>query len=276
MSTPIYIKCLKSHWALISLSLLSSILLTTTFAASANWQGPYIGAYLGSGYGNNHINTSVGAVTGNSYFATNADINTINNAGTWTKNPNTEIVGIQIGHDWIWKQMIYGIAMDYGALPLSSSQRISTFYSSNSDQYSLFTSMSTHQLFTLRGRLGYQTDVYWPSLFYLTGGAAITKLNVKNSFSDNSAFAGRGENQTTENQIGWTVGAGIELASFGNASLNIEYLYVRMPSVKTSSLISNTQEGFGIPLQSLTSPLTTTGQFHASLIRFGLNYRFDE
>lgn len=258
-----------------ALLLVSSV--SICVAATPSWQSPYVGVYLGGGFGNNKASTDVGAVTDTSYFLTQADINAVNNAGTFNKNPSSIMVGIQAGHDWVWKQMVYGVAADYGAMPLESKSSVTMTYPDNSDQYSVYTSMSTNWLFTLRGRLGYQTLVQqWPTLFYLTGGMAMTQLKVNNSFSDTSAFAGTGGSNAAKNQIGWTAGAGIEVISFCHASIDLEYLYVQVPSVKTTSSITNTGGGFGIPLQSLTNPFSTTGEFHANLLRIGLNYRFDE
>jgi outer membrane immunogenic protein len=250
---------------------------STLLAAVPSWQGPYLGIYLGSGFGNNHLASTTGLVTSTSYFATAADINAVNNAASGTSNPNTVIAGIQAGHDWIWKQMVYGVVADYGALPLTASKSLGQqTYPDNSNQYSVATSISTHWLFTLRGRVGYQTMQYWPSLIYLTGGMAITQLNINNHFSDNSPYAGIGGTNTAENQLGWTAGVGIELFTFAHASIDIEYLYIHMPSVKTSSSIYNTQAGFGVPVQSLRNPFSSTGQMHANLLKIALNYRFDE
>jgi outer membrane immunogenic protein len=257
-------------------SIFLSIIIPEALAATHTWQGPYIGAYLGGGFGTNQVSTDAGTVTDTSYFTTQADINSVNNAGTWSQNPNSLIGGIQAGHDWVWKQFVYGVVADYSVVPLKSSRTVNGLYSDNSNQYSVYTSISTNRLFTLRGRLGYETMLRWPALLYITGGAAITKLYIRHNFSDNSAFVGMSESNTAENQIGWTAGAGIELASFGHASVDIEYSYVHMPSVKTTSSITNTQDGFGIPIQSLTNSFSTTGKFHASLLKIGLNYRFDE
>ncbi len=257
--------------------LLTSLMPTSIQAATFTWQSPYIGAYLGGGFGNNHTVTNVGSISPTSYFSTTADINAVNNSGNTMHNPTTLIAGIQAGHDWIWQQMLYGVVIDYSALPLNSSTRITNVtYPDNSDVYSLYTSMNTNWLFTLRGRLGYRAIPDWPSFLYITGGMAITQLKVKNNFSDNSSLAGAGGNYTYENEIGWTAGVGVELAAVGNTSVNMEYLYFYVPSVKTMSNISNTNEGFGIPAQSLTNSFSTTGKFHASLITIGLNYRFNE
>lgn len=241
-----------------------------------SWLGPYAGIYLGGGFGNNHVSTNAGSVTNTSYFTTSADINAVNNAGGWQKEPNAMIIGLQIGHDWVWKQIAYGIVLDYGSLPLSSSIIVNNIYPDNFDKYSINTSMSTNWLFTLRGKLGYQRILKYPSFLYLTGGMAITKLKVSNSFSDNSSLEGTGGSESAQNQIGWTVGAGIEVAAFKHISMNLEYLYIDIPTIKTTGSIYNTQGGFGIPEQSLISPFSTTVNFHANLIKVALNYRFDE
>lgn len=273
----IYRKNLKLRYGFISILFASFFTPSIACATISTWQGPYLGAYLGGGFGSNHTSTDAGSVSGTSYFSSTADINAVNSAGTSAKNPNTAIIGIQAGHDWVWKQTIYGIAADYGTLSLNSSKTTTNTYPSNSNQYSVYTSMSTNWLFTLRGRVGYPTTIHdWPSLFYLTGGMAMTQLKVNNNFSDNSSSAGAGGQSTFQNQIGWTVGAGLELISFGHASVDIQYLYIQMPSLKTTSSISNTVAGFGIPANSLSNPFSTTGKFSTNLLKIGLNYRFDE
>jgi outer membrane immunogenic protein len=250
--------------------------ISAALAGTSPWEGPYIGAYIGDGYGNNHLSTNAGSVTSTSYFSNSADINSVNAAGTSAKNHNTGIIGIQAGHDWLWKDMLYGVAFDFGALPMRSSKGVTITYPSNTNNYTVSTSMSSNWLFTLRGRLGYQTMIHWPSLFYVTGGMALTQLKVTNSFTDNSSLAGLGGNSASQNQIGWTAGVGVELLSFQHASLNFEYLYIYVPSVKTSSTIYNSQGGFGVDAQSLNNSFSTTGKLHANLLKMALNYRIDE
>lgn len=249
----------------------------SVFAAPSIWQGPYIGVYLGGGIGNNHASTNVGMLTDASYFTTSADINAVNDSGTSTNTPSSVIGGIQVGHDWAWQQMVYGVIFDYGAMPLSASKKANNLsYPDNPNAYSMYTSIDTNWLLTFRGRLGYQALLHWPSLVYVTGGMALTQLKVKNNFSDNSSLAGGGSGSVSNNQIGWTAGFGVELAALNHMSINFEYLFVDVPSVKVSSFISNTQGGFGVPEQSLTSPFTTKGQFYANLLKVEINYRFDE
>lgn len=249
---------------------------TSVLATTFTWQGPYVGASLGGGFGNNQMSTNVGSVSDASYFTTSDDINAVNHAGTSTKHPSALIAGIQAGHDWAWKQIVYGVAFDYSTLSLKSSSTALNTYPDNSDEYSVYTSVRTNWLFTFRGRVGYQTVVHLPSLFYFTGGVAMTKLKVSNNFSDNSVFMGTGASSTSQNQIGWTAGAGIEVAAFNHMSVDFEYLYVGVPSVKTMGSIYNTEGGFGFQAQSMNSAFSSTANFHATILKIGLNYRFDE
>ena len=103
---------------------------------------------------------------------------------------------------------------------------------------------------------------------------AIIQLQVNNNFSDNSSLAGSGESSSSQNQIGWATGIGLETVFVDRLSFIVEYLFVYFPSAKTTHFISNTQAGFGIPLQSLNSPFSTTGQVHANSLKIGLSYRF--
>lgn len=269
---------LHRHWVAFILLFFSMIISLTSSAATLSyWQRPYFGAYLGHGFGSSHNTTNTGTVTDTSYFPTILDSHAINQAGAFSDNPNATTVGIEAGHDWIWKQWVYGVVFDYGSFTFGSSKAVNNvMYPDNTDTYSVSTSVSTHGLFTLRGRLGWSLDLKIPALFYLTGGAAMTQLKVSNQFSDNSALAGMAASTAYQNKLGWISGAGIEIAAFKNISFALEYLYLHVPSVKTSTTISNTTDGFGIPPDSLTSPFSTTGQFHASLVKLELNYRFDE
>lgn len=262
-------------------SLLTSLLVifflpASVLAMNVTWQSPYAGIDLGGGFGSNHVSTNTGSVADTSYFATSDDINAVNYAGKWANNPSTMIVGIQAGHDWTFKKMVYGIVLDYNTLHFSSSKTLNHIYPNNPDQYSIRTAMQTNWLFTLRARLGYQIVTSIPSLFYFTGGMALTQLKVSNHFNDDTAFAGLGGNTTSKNQIGFGCGAGIEVAVLQHTTVAFEYLYVSMPSIRTIGFVSNTEGGFGIPTRSLTSPFNTSASFYANLIKIALNYRFDE
>lgn len=263
-----------------SSAILFSILLfglsSAALATTQTWRGPYVGAYFGAGFGIGVVSTNVGTVTDTSYFQNVGDINLVTNAGASVQNPITGLIGVEAGHDWVWRQMVYGFVTDYGAFIFDSSRGQSGNYPSSPNAYSINTSIDTNWLFTLRARLGYALPLHWPTLLYFTGGMAITQLQVSNNFSDNAPLEGAGGSSIAQDQIGWAAGLGIEVATIHQLFVNFEYLCVSFPTLTNFSSISNSQAGFGIPLQSLTSPFSTTVNFHANLLKVGLSYRFDE
>lgn len=257
--------------------LLASLLMlpTSVFASVAIWQAPYVGGYIGGGFGNNHAATNVGFVTDTSYLVNVADIQTINSSQSYNQHPTAFVGGMQFGHDWVYNQFIYGLVFDFGAMNLTGS-RSENFVSSSDVLSMVDTSVSSNWLFTLRGRLGRTYMMYYPSLFYVTGGMAMTKLKVKNAYSDDSALAGGGGNSIAQDTIGWTAGIGFEMMTFDRISLGLEYLFVHIPSLTSSSTISNTAAGFGIPALSLNNPFNTRGWINTNLLKLTANYRFCE
>lgn len=273
MSMPNHIHKRSLRW-IFTFSLICSA--SIVHAAQYHWQGPYLGAFVGGGFGNNATTTDVGIVSSTSYFTNSSDINSVNSNGSKTRAAQSAIIGIDAGHDWTLDRFVYGVMFDYSSLPLNSSTNASNISYSSSGLYTVYTSVSADGLFTLRGRLGYST-VMWPSsLFYFTGGLGLTRITVKNNFTDTTSLSATGGTQTSQHQVGWTTGVGVEIAPFRHGSFYFEYLYLQFPSVKNISSITNSQEGFGVPAQSMTSPFTTTGKIHANLIKFGMNYKFDE
>ena len=94
---------------------------------------------------------------------------------------------------------------------------------------------------TLRGRAGFAMNNI---LLYGTGGLAYGDTKVQ--------FAGLSETQT---HAGWAIGAGMEIGLTPNWSAKVEYLFIDLGS----------------------DQYTLTGldhNFEASLLRFGVNYRF--
>lgn len=269
----------KHHRSLprISTSLLFTLctIQSATVLAAPSWEGFYLGGYVGGAVAENKVSTDVGGVNDISYFSTTDNSESVEHAGSYTKNPGSAIVGIEAGHDWLYNNMVYGIVLDYGALPLSSSEKENRAYPDGSGNYTIKTSMKTDWSFTLRGRVGYPSQVKrWPSLLYVTGGLAMANVEMKNRFSDTTGTAGAGESSFTENKIGWTAGVGMEILSADNLSVDLEYLYIQLPSAKTTGTISNTGGGFGIPVGSLNSIFATEGKLRANLFKLGLNYRF--
>ena len=99
---------------------------------------------------------------------------------------------------------------------------------------------------TARGRIGYAFDRFMP---FITGGAA---------FGDIKATTGGLGSQTTT-RAGWTLGGGGEFAIAGPWTAKVDYLYVDLGKSNCGAA---------------TCGVSTDVNFHTSLVRGGINYRF--
>lgn len=110
---------------------------------------------------------------------------------------------------------------------------------------------------TARVRFGFAMDTVMP---FVTGGIA---------FGDVEAHFDTGacDCEIDETAFGWTVGGGIEWAFAENWSAKAEYLYVNLGEPDTEAL--NTGP-FPPPASNVS-----TSDFDFSVVRVGVNYRFD-
>ena len=106
---------------------------------------------------------------------------------------------------------------------------------------------SNSWLSTVRGRVGYGFDRIMP---YLTGGLAFGDIVARTPLSPGNSST----------NVGWTVGAGLEVAIAGNWSAKAEYLYVDLGDNKCG-------------LNCGAGPVDNVS-FTTHLLRGGLNYRF--
>ena len=142
-------------------------------------------------------------------------------------NPSGLAGGIQGGYNWQNGQFVYGAETD---LQLSGAD----------DTFAPW-KFSNPWFGTLRGRVGYaKTNI----LFYGTVGLSYVDLTGE--------LSGLTETKT---ELGWTLGAGMEVGLTPNWSAKVEYLYMDLGS-RTFS-ITGTDNGFS-----------------ASVLRFGVNYHF--
>jgi len=111
---------------------------------------------------------------------------------------------------------------------------------------------------TFRGRFGFTpTD---RSLVYATGGLAYGEVDTGNTLGVGPASI---VNNFSNARLGWTVGAGVEAALWGNWTGKLEYLYVDLGS------FSNTFAG---PV--FFTPITVNSHVTDNIVRAGLNWRF--
>lgn len=136
------------------------------------------------------------------------------------------IGGLQAGYNWQGAgPLVLGIEADLQYADVSSSAFTLDYFG------------------TVRARLGYAFDQF---LVYGTGGFAYGRGTFETFGLSNS-----------QNQFGWTVGAGAEYAIDNNWSVKGEYLYLDLGEESYSTLFGSRDVG-------------TT----ANVLRAGVNYRF--
>jgi outer membrane immunogenic protein len=117
---------------------------------------------------------------------------------------------------------------------------------------------------TERLRFGYAFGRFLP---YITGGLVYGRIRADGTqFSNGFLFPG----STSSTHAGWTVGAGLEYAFWGNVSVKAEYLYTQMQGAQGAGLGIPVIAGLGPAYRTYTTPT-----FGTHIGRVGLNYTAD-
>jgi outer membrane immunogenic protein len=125
--------------------------------------------------------------------------------------------GIQAGYNWQGPNLIYGLETDFDAFHLRGSRQGTGTYPvafnfPSGTPFAINSSFNSDWLYTLRGRIG--VPVSSNLMAYATGGLALTRLGVSNSFTDNVSgsqpFNAAGSANGSETKAGWVVGGGLE------------------------------------------------------------------
>lgn len=203
----------------------------------ALWQGAYIGANVGTAWGNGSDVTLSGPGAGGAFAS---------------MEPDGWYGGGQIGYNAQFNALVLGLEADLQASDISDS---TGGVAPGAGGYIAQSTMSIDWFSTLRARAGYAAG---PALLYVTGGLAFADV-------ERSVSASNGGNTVAISsdgiETGYTVGGGIEWAFAPNWSLKSEYLYVDLGDQTLSG---------SSPGGSYAS--TTDLDFHT--VRVGVNYRF--
>lgn len=184
-------------------------------AASGNWDGAYIGAFAGYGWGT--LTDDEGSFT-----ASGTEIDLLG----WS-------IGVTAGADvTISEALVAGIAADIAWSDIG-----------NDDSFDGFDSASINWQGSVRGRLGLDAGSFLP---YVTAGLAFASNTVSTTFPS----------EDTQMHIGWTVGAGVEIAVADNVSLDLQYRY----------------SDFGS--KEYDAPFATDVSLTSQAITAGINFRF--
>ena len=240
-----------------------------------NWTGFYIGANAGALWGRSDVTSTAPCTDAYNYFcdATTGLANgaAVGAAGTGTLTGSGFTGGVQAGYNWQSGNTVFGVETDFGTFHFRGSQSVTAPYPVNGPivsaggLFTVGTSAEANWLLTLRGRVGW--TITPDILGYVTGGLAVTQLQVANSFSDDQGASGGGSNSAIK--AGWALGGGFEWTFDKNWSAKIEYLYVDFGSVTVDSIITNQNFGGGY-----SQAISTSADLTASIARLGINYKF--
>jgi outer membrane immunogenic protein len=148
------------------------------------------------------------------------------------------VIGGTVGFNWQTGQMVLGIEgdADWSGVTGTTSTLCPAGCATRNDW-----------LGTVRGQVGYAFDRFLP---YVAGGLAAGDIRATTP-----GFAG-----ATQTNLGWTIGAGMEVAIAGNWSAKAEYLHVDLGSFNCGLACG------------LVTPDNVS--FRANLGRGGVNYKF--
>jgi outer membrane immunogenic protein len=249
-----------------------------------SWTGFYLGAYAGGAWGRSNANTSVdcSATTippaylcgSGPVAAGGSNASAVNAAGTGTITATGFTGGVEAGYNVQADRFVYGLETDFGAMHLRGARQGNGTYPVGlvvipGAPFAVSSSFSTDWLFTLRGRVGWTAA---PSvLAYATGGLAVTRLGVNNSFADLIGGIAPGSESTNSaaTKAGLAVGGGLEWMVNLHWTVKAEYLFVDFGKVATTGFIANPAIAVGY-----AQGISTSSDLSASIARAGVNYKF--
>lgn len=187
--------------------------------------------------------------------------------------------GAQIGYNKQFANgVVAGVEADIQGAGVNGGGGFGALVPAAAPGFSSLTSVNMHRALqhfgTVRGRVGYAV---MPTLFgYVTGGLAYGGVSLTSSVNQalNPSLLATGNASASKfsERVGWTIGAGAEMALAPNLSAKLEYLYYDLGSVTAAfpNFGPLVQNGVG----AVGTALAQQSRFNGHIIRTGLNYRF--
>ena len=230
-----------------------------------NWGGFYVGLNGGYAFGtsnwhdpNNPGNSLIGGTTtpGVSTGDFNASGGLVGATFGLNMQASSFLFGLESDIDWSGIRGSTSPANGFCSLAVSTSAVGSTCETKND------------WLGTARVRIGYVTNRV---LVYGTGGAAFGNVQTGLTGSGLAGSSPATGPLLNTVQLGWSAGAGIEVAFFDRWTAKVEYLFVDLGSVTCNVQASCEIDAVGL---SGFTPANDSIKLTANIVRFGVNYRF--
>ena len=155
-----------------------------------------------------------------------------------SNSPGGGMIGVTAGYNWqaMGSPWVFGLEGDVDWTNIKDSTACGGTTCETKNNW----------LGTVRGRVGYSWDRWLP---YVTGGIAFGDIEA-----NRAGFAG-----SSDTNVGWTIGVGIEGVIAGNWTAKLEYLYADLGDTTCAAAACGT---------ATNVDLTT------NIVRAGINYRF--
>ena len=230
------------------------------------WTGIYFGVNAGYGWASGSSNTVFGGGPANAVLGIPAGATTPFGLGATelgntdlsnSSRPRGGIAGGQIGFNWQAGMVVFGAELD--AQWSGQSDTVSLICTPPKPGCTATEAIKIRSLTTGRARIGLAFDWLMP---YVTAGGAL--VNVRDDLTENVGGLSASFPPLSGTTLGWTAGAGVDVALSSNWSARLEYLHIRANGITSSVLIP----GF---LGNGSAAETAT--YRDNIVRIGLNYR---
>jgi len=235
------------------------------------WTGLYFGANAGYGWAKGSETTGFVGNLQNPNFAVPGTFLSSTTSGTivnglgptelintdvfGSSKPTGAIAGGQMGFNWQWGRVVVGAEADG---QWSGQQATTPVFCT--PQCTATSTVKIKALATGRGRVGLAFDWLLP---YVTAGAAL--VNVDDNLTLTVGGVTGAFKALSSTSLGWTAGAGVDVALSSNWSARFEYLHIEANGFKPTIQIPGVL-GAGTASES--------ANYRDDILRFALNYRF--
>src|SRR6266436_1851730 len=237
---------------------------------AVDWTGIYFGANAGYGWAQGSSNTVFGGGVTNTLLASGLVIP----AGATTpfglgatelgrmgllgsSSPRGGIAGGQVGFNWQVGMVVFGAEFD--AQWSGQSNAVSLICTPPMPGCTATEAVKIRSLTTGRARIGLAFDWLMP---YVTAGGAL--VNARDDLTVNVGGLSASFPPLSGTTLGWTAGAGVDIALSSNWSARLEYLHIRANGITSSVLI---------PGVLGNGTASETASYRDNIVRVGLNYR---
>ncbi len=207
-----------------------------------NWGGFYFGINGGYGFANGSRTVTL---SGNAF---------VDGTGTESGHLNGFVGGGQIGANWQWDAVVLGIEADFQGTAQSNTENVGCGFDCIVTE-----DIKIPWFATARARAGIAIDRI---LVYGTGGAAWMNVSDKLTAAAGGVSATLLDLSTTK--VGWTAGAGVEVALAQNWTARVEYLFMDV----TPSISGTVPSAIG------GGTITENGAIKDNVVRAAVNFKF--